>query len=195
MGNRFLSGWGLRGGRYAAIAATATLAGGCASHRHDLERGDFNTTAPYSKTIRGGADDVCWSVKRALLSQGYMLDRPGEGGMLTGTKDFQPKPKLNVTLHMQTSCADNRDGTTIVFATASREDSQLQHMKQSTSAGIGPATITMPSGSAKVLGVVRRETIRDPTFYNSFFSLVEGYVANEARAHPADEPHAEAVSP
>ncbi len=195
MDSRFLGGWVPKGGQYVAIVATATLAGACASHRHDLERGDFNATAPYSKTIRAGADDVCWSVKRALLSQGYMLDRPAEGGMLTGTKDFQPKPKLNVTLHMQTSCADNRDGTTIVFATASREDSQLQRMKQSTSAGIGPATITMPSGSAKVLGVVRRETIRDPSFYDSFFSLVEGYVANEARTHPADEPRAEPGNP
>jgi hypothetical protein len=39
----------------------------------------------------------------------------------------------------------------------------------------------MPSGSAKVLGVVRRETITDPNFYRSFFDLVQGYVAQEPR--------------
>ena len=60
----------------------------------------------------------------------------------------------------------------------------LQKMKQTTSAGIGPATITMPAGSAKVLGVVRRETITDPNFYNSFFALVENYVAQDGRSHP-----------
>jgi hypothetical protein len=41
----------------------------------------------------------------------------------------------------------------------------------------------MPAGSAKVLGVVRRETIEDPNFYNSFFALVEGFVAQEGRSH------------
>lgn len=110
--------------------------------------------------------------------------------MLTGTRDYQPNDKLNVTVHLQTTCADNRDGTSIVFVTADREESQLQRMRQSTSAGIGPATVTMPSGSAKVLGVVRRETIQDPNFYNSFFALVQGFVAQEGRSHE-HERHAE----
>jgi hypothetical protein len=112
-----------------------------------------------------------------------MLDRPTDSGVLTGTMDYQPKPKENVTVRLQTTCADNKDGTSIVFATASREDSRLQKMSQSTSAGIGPATVTLPSGSAKVLGVVRRETIRDPNFYDSFFKLVGTYVAQDVSQH------------
>jgi Uncharacterized protein conserved in bacteria (DUF2242) len=52
-------------------------------------------------------------------------------------------------------------------------------MKQSTSVGVGPATLTMPSGSAKVLGTVRRETIKDPNFYNDFFTLVQTYANQE----------------
>jgi len=89
--------------------------------------------------------------------------------VLTGTRDSQPTEKMNITVHLQTTCADNRNGTSIVFVTADREVSKLQRMKQSTSAGIGPATITLPAGSAKVLGIVRRETVEDPNFYNSFF--------------------------
>jgi hypothetical protein len=119
-----------------------------------------------------------------------MLDRPSDAGVLTGTMDYQPKPKQNVTVHLQTTCADNKNGTSIVFATASREVSRLQKMKQTTSAGIGPATITMPAGSAKVLGVVRRETIQDPSFYNSFFNLVATYVAQEPPQR-SSERHAE----
>ncbi|HSZ09242.1 MAG TPA: DUF2242 domain-containing protein [Steroidobacteraceae bacterium] len=160
---------------------------GCAA-KHDT-RGPFTGSAPFSKTIPGSGDGVCWSVKRALLSQGYMLERSSEPGVLTGTRDYQPEKKVNITLHLQTTCADNRNGTSIVFATAQREESKLQKMKQSTSAGIGPATITMPAGSAKVLGVVSRETIVDPNFYNSFFVLVEGFVAQEGRSHP--DQHAE----
>jgi hypothetical protein len=173
------------------LLAIAVLAAGCASHRHDRSRANFTPATPYSKTIAGSGDAVCWSVKRALLSQGYMLDRPSDSSVLTGTKDYQPNEKLNVTVHLQATCADNKDGTSIVFVTASREDSRLQKMRQSTSIGVGPATLTMPSGSAKVLGTVRRETIQDPNFYNQFFTLVERYVADEPRTHPAER-HAEA---
>ena len=175
--------------RLVVLTVTAAAAG-CAS-KHDT-RGPFVTSAPFSKTIPGSGDTVCWSVKRALLGQGYMLERSSETGVLTGTRDAQPETKVNITVRLQTTCADNRNGTSIVFVTAEREVSRLQKMKQSTSAGIGPATVTLPAGSAKVLGVVRRETIDDPNFYNSFFALVEGFVAQEGqqgRSHA--EQHAE----
>ncbi len=174
-----------------ALLAVVVLLGGCASGKHNQVPERFSAAAPFSKTISGPGDSVCWSVKRALLSQGYMLERATDSGVLTGTIDSQPKAKLNVTTRMQTTCADNRDGTSIVFATASREENRLQKMKQTTSAGIGPATITMPSGSAKVLGVVRRETITDPHFYDSFFALVEKFVAQEPPTRGEGERHAE----
>jgi hypothetical protein len=52
-------------------------------------------------------------------------------------------------------------------------------MKQTTSVGVGPATLTMPSGSARVLGTVRRETVKDPDFYGQFFGLVQSFVDQE----------------
>lgn len=180
-----------------ALLAVAAVSSGCATRDHELARDSISARAPFSKTFQGSGDTVCWSVKRALLSQGYMLDRSNENGILTGTRDFQPSEKLNMSYHLQTSCADNRDGTSIVFVTATREDSQLQKMKQTTSVGVGPATLTMPSGSARVLGTVRRETIKDPSFYQKFFDLVQGYIGQErvadgARPHPDDDQRAEA---
>jgi len=179
--------------RCVVLLGVAVLASACASRKHDIARDSMSAEAPFSKTFPGSGDAVCWSVKRALLSQGYMLDRGSDNGVMTGTRDFQPEPKLNVSYHLQTTCADNRDGTSIVFVTATREDSRLQKMKQSTSMGIGPATLTMPSGSAEVLGTVRRETIKDPSFYDRFFELVQGFVAQERvtqqqGAHAEDRP-------
>jgi hypothetical protein len=159
-----------------AAAATIALLAGCAHHPPPQQ---FTASAPFSRTFPGSGDQVCWSVKRALLSQGYMLDRPSDAGVMTGSRDDQPKPKLNVTTRLQTTCADNRNGTSIVFVTATREVNQLQKMKQTTSVGVGPATLTMPSGSAEVLGTVRRETIKDPDYYNQFFTLVQNYVDQE----------------
>ena len=179
------------------LAAAGLAVVGCASKKVDVAQASISAQAPFSRNFQGSGDAVCWSVKRALLSQGYMLDRPNESGVLTGTRDFQPEPKLNISYHLQTTCADNRDGTSIVFVTAEREDSQLQKMKQSTSVGVGPATLTMPSGSAQVLGVVRRETIRDPAFYDRFFALVQTYVNQEQSARersPQAERHAEVRS-
>jgi len=185
--------------RVVLVVAAVGAAAGCASRKVEIAQQSISSQAPFSRTFQGSGDTVCWGVKRALLSQGYMLDRPNESGVLTGTRDFQPDPKLNVSYHLQTTCADNRDGSSIVFVTAEREDSRLQKMKQTTSVGVGPATLTMPSGSAQVLGVVRRETVKDPAFYQRFFSLVQGYVDQEQEraAHerrPHDERHAEVRS-
>jgi len=159
-----------------ASAVAAALLVGCA-HRPPPRQ--FTADAPFSRNFAGAGDAVCWSVKRALLSQGYMLDRPNDSGVMTGSRDQQPTPKVNITTRLQTTCADNRNGTSIVFVTATREQNQLQKMQQSTSMGVGPATLTLPSGSAKVLGTVRRETISDPDFYGQFFTLVQNYVDQE----------------
>jgi uncharacterized protein DUF2242 len=178
-------------GACTALALVVLLAG-CAAHRPAPQ---FTSDAPFSRILSGSGDTVCWSVKRALLSQGYMLDRPNDAGVLTGLRDEQSEPKLNVTTRLQTSCADNRNGTSIVFVTAVREENRLQKMKQMTAVGIGPATLTMPSGSAEVLGTVKRATITDPNFYNEFFSLVKSYVTQEAAAqgsHPAADKAASA---
>lgn len=169
-----------------AAAIFLALLGGCA-HRPP-PRPQFTADAPFSHTFAGSGDTVCWSVKRALLSQGYMLDRENDSGVLTGSRDDQPKPKLNVTTRLQTSCADNRNGTSIVFVTATREDSKLQKMKQSTSIGVGPATLTMPSGSAEVLGTVSRYTIKEPGFYEQFFGLVQTYIRQERLSQATSRP-------
>jgi hypothetical protein len=165
------------------VALAVALLGGCASHHRDPP--PFSANAPFSKTLVGSSDTVCWSVKRALLSQGYLLDRSSsEPGVLTGTRDYQPSADQNVDIRLQTTCAGNPDGSSIVFATAVKENSRLQRMKQTTSAGIGPATLTYPSGSAKVLGLISRETIQDPQFYDQFFSLVQRYSAQEPSSPP-----------
>lgn len=107
--------------------AEVALAAGCAGRKHDLARDSLSEAAPFSKILVGSGDTVCWCVKRALLSQGYMLDRPDEGGsVLTGTRDFQPQAKLSIAIHLQATCADNRNGTSIVFAISPDRQSQAQ---------------------------------------------------------------------
>jgi hypothetical protein len=68
--------------RYRAVllAAVALACAARASRKVDVAQASISTQARFSRTFQGAGDTVCWGVKRALLSQGYMLDRPGESG-------------------------------------------------------------------------------------------------------------------
>jgi hypothetical protein len=129
--------------------------------------------------MQGAGDAVCWNVKRAFLTQGYILDRSSDSVVMVGTKDSQPDPKTNVTIRLQATCVDNKDGTSTVFATAERDVSKLQKVRQGWSAGVSIATLTVPTGSENVLQVVSRETIRDSNFYQGFYSLVQGLILGD----------------
>jgi hypothetical protein len=164
------------------VIASVALAG-CASAPPKAE---FRSDTPFSKVIQGPGDAVCWSVKRAFLMQGYLLDRGGDSVILIGTKDTQPDKDTNVTQRMQTTCVDNHDGTSTVFATATRETSRLQNVPQSVSAGVSIATVTLPTGNEKVLRPVRRETVEDPKFYQGFYVLVEQFARQEIAARQSN---------
>ncbi|MDB5804100.1 MAG: hypothetical protein JWN73_1422 [Betaproteobacteria bacterium] len=174
--------------RVACLLAGCALFAGSAANaaRHPPAESDFRPDTPYSKVLRGAGDSVCWNVKRAFLSQGYILDRGSDSVILTGTKESQKDDKTNITIRMQTTCVDNKDGSSTVFASAQREVSELQKVRQGVSAGVSIATVTVPTGSENVLQVIRRETIQDPVFYQGFYGLVEGYVAGDKGSHAVD---------
>lgn len=162
----------------APLLALALALGGCSSTKELAKKEQFESDTPFSARIAGPSKAVCWSVKRALLSQGYMLDHSADSVTLTGVKEFQTDDDTNVELRMQTSCADNGDRTSTVFATAIREVAKVQNVKQAVSAGVWIATVTVPVGSEKVMQVLTRQTIDDPKFYRSFYRLVSEYAAD-----------------
>ena len=162
------------------LLAVVVVVAGCITTPGIVREESFQANTLFNKRIQGSGEVVCWSVKRAFLNQGYMLDRSTDT-VFVGTKEFQPDEETNVTIRLQTTCADNRDGTSTVFATASREESKLQSATQHRSAGVGWATITLPVGSEKVLRVMKRETVQDPSFYKHFYDLVQS-LADEERS-------------
>src|SRR5262245_32640694 len=62
---------------------------GCGSSREaarqTAHQEAFRQDTPFTTRVTGRGEDVCWSVKRAFLSQGYMLDRGGDTLVLSGT--------------------------------------------------------------------------------------------------------------
>jgi len=162
--------------------AAAILLAGCASKKPAYRDEAFKPDTQFSRKIEGSGEVVCWSVKRAFLTQGYMLDRSSDAVILTGSKDLQTDDDTNETLRLQATCVDNRDGTSTVFASGSHEVSKVQNVKQSVSAGVGIATVTVPAGSEKVLRPISRATIKDPMFYERFYALVQSFAEQEKRA-------------
>jgi len=108
-----------------------------------------------------------------------MLERGSDTLIMTGTKDTQPDDETNITLRLQATCVDNRDGSSTVFASAAREVSKLQKVGHSITAGVSVATISVPSGTDRVMRVQKRETIQDPTFYQGFYTLVRNFAREE----------------
>jgi hypothetical protein len=159
----------------------AALAVAACSGRNVREE-PFRADTPFSARLQGPGEAVCWNVKRAFLTQGYLLERGSDTLIMTGTKDSQPDDETNVTLRMQTTCVDNKDGTSTVFATATRETSKLQKVGHSTTTGVSIATISLPSGTDTVMRLQKRETIQDAKFYQSFYALVQRFAKEESRS-------------
>lgn len=164
------------------LLVAAFVVTGCASTKDIQRKETFSAATPFSTKIPLPSKVVCWSVKRAFLAQGYMLDRAtAESATLTGVKEFQSDDETNVTLRLQTSCADNSNDTTTVYATAMKEVNQVQEEKQHRALGVGWATVTVPAGSAKVLRPISRETVNEPAFYQRFYALVTKLAQEDAR--------------
>jgi hypothetical protein len=164
-----------------AVLPFAVLVAGCAS-RPAYQDEAFSPKTQFSRKVQGSGEVVCWSVKRAFLTQGYMLDRSADPVIVTGSKDVQSDDDTQESLRLQATCVDNRDGTSTVFASAAHEVNKLQRSPQSLSAGVSIATITLPTGTEKALRLQRRETIKDAKFYERFYALVEGFVVEEVAA-------------
>lgn len=157
----------------------AIVLAGCGTTREVYQGEAFQPNTQFSATIQRPSKVVCWSVKRAFLSQGYMLDRSADSATLTGVKDYTVDDETTVTLRLQTTCAENNDGSSTVFATASRDVNKVQQEKQHRSAGIGWFTVTIPSGSAESLRLIKRETVQDAGFYQRFYSLVKTFAEED----------------
>ena len=113
------------------LLAAAVVLAGCGTTKEVHRNEAFEPKTAFSAKVNRPSNIVCWSMKRAFLAQGYMLDRStAESATLTGVKEFQPDDETNVTLRLQASCADNNDGSSTIYATALREVNIVQAGKQ-----------------------------------------------------------------
>ncbi len=146
---------------------------------------DFNSSATFSRGFDATPAQTCEAARRALLSQGYITNARTED-LIEGRKNFQPNAETNLEINFRVVCVPHTsDGeVSLGFATALQDRYALK--KSATSASVGVSalgSLSLPfSSSSDSLVKVGSETISKRSFYDSFFELVERYLAQDKDA-------------
>jgi len=152
----------------------ASLFAGCASERPApaWHSEAFSEETPFEYRTPVSASDVCAVGHRALLSQGYQVERP-QPQSVRGRKFFQPAPGHHMELGISLVCLPTPVGS-VLYANALQTRYELK--TSTTSAGVsvaGMGSISLPWLSDKdSLVKVGEETVADPEFYRRLFALI-----------------------
>ncbi len=173
----------------AAVVCCLAFLSGCSTLPDSvpgLERGapsftpnDFNTASMYTRHILASQQRTCEAARRALLSQGYLV-QAATHELVTARKYYQPTADIHYTVEMRVVCASegSHDERTAAFASAVQDRYVIKKVNNSASLGVGGiGSVSLPfSATDDTLVKVGSETIGDAQFYARFFELFERYV-------------------
>jgi hypothetical protein len=177
--------------RHAAVVSPVCIAlllpGGCASSVKTFPlQENFSSTQTYSRQFAASAAQTCEAARRALLSQGYIINTSRDE-MVEGQKSFQPESDSNLQMSIRVVCTtEAKEGSTSIgFVTALQDTYTLKKSNNSASLGVGAiGSVSLPFSSSNDSMVrVASETISSSQFYERFFDLVARYLPE---AQPPD---------
>ncbi|ALM83034.1 hypothetical protein ASB57_08780 [Bordetella sp. N] len=166
--------------RVTALVSTCAVVvlAGCASDKPKYAE-TFSDKGTYTRDYPVSGKDTCEAARRALLSQGYTIQKAQEDGV-EAIKNFQEPDQKHTQLSLHVVCApDGADGKhSTAFVNAVQDHYIIK--KNSTSAGVGLSvlgSVSMPFGSSDdSLSKIASETIDKPDFYSNFFDLMARYM-------------------
>lgn len=139
---------------------------------------DFGASEVYSRVYPGSSKSTCDASRRALLSQGYIIEE--EQPAVKAQKNFQPGPENHIQVRFTVTCVDNSKGsnTTTMFVNAVKDRYSLRKSSNSASVGIPAlASFSLPLTSTDDSMVkVASETVSSKKFYTHFFETVDRFV-------------------
>jgi hypothetical protein len=181
--HRSWAGWSL-------VAALALSVSGCGSldreadsHRYNVVAHEtFGSSATYSRLFDAPPERACEAARRALLSQGYLIN-VSKGKEVEGQKSFQPATDNHQIITIRVVCAaDSKDGkVTLGFVSALKDTYNLKKSSNSASVGVGAlGSLSLPfSAGNDSMVKVGSETVSSATFYDSFFDLIKSYLRQD----------------
>lgn len=174
------NGW--RTSLFAGVLVAALLLAGCAAPPlpHYGPQESFASVATYSRLFDAPPQHTCEAARRALLSQGYLI-QGASAAQVDGTKHFQPDADSHLQIMIRVVCVPEAANGRISlgFVTAVQDRFTLKKVSNSASLGvgaIGSVSVPMTAGSEAMIKV-GSETIAADGFYDSFFDLVRRYLA------------------
>ncbi len=179
--------------RFGVCAAAALALAGCTTlktGKTSVYQSESFDSETFSRTFLSKSSETCEAARRALLSQGYVIDRfSGEG--VKGSKNFQPQPEVHVQLQISVVCAPGVQPTkeSIAFVSALQDRYTLRKSNNSASLGVSAiGSVSLPvSSSDDSLVKVASETVPAGVFYERFFSLLDRFLAvQESAVEPVD---------
>jgi hypothetical protein len=131
----------------------------------------FDKESPFYRNFALPAETACDGARRALLSQGYVVDDT-RMDHLKGVKQFQPDEDIHMVMEFNVVCVD-KNGTSTMFANAMQGRYDLKKTKKSAGLSVHSlGSISLPWGtSTESLVRVGGETIECEEFYERFFRL------------------------
>jgi hypothetical protein len=175
-----------------AALGLALLLGACAApvKQYPLQE-QFSSTATYSRLFDATAAQTCEAARRALLSQGYIINTARED-LVDGQKSFQPEPEAHLQMSIRVVCApeSSDNSVSLGFVTALQDSYTLKKSNNSASLGVGAiGSVSLPfSSSNDAMVKVGSETITADAFYDRFFDLVRRYLVMDEAADMANSP-------
>ncbi len=163
----------------AAVSALLMLSGCATGAKSFPLQETFASTQTYSRLFDATPAETCEASRRALLSQGYIINT-AQPELIEGQKSFQPEPDTNLQMVIRVVCArESADGkVSLGFVTALQESYALKKSNNSASLGVGAiGSVSLPftSGSDSMVKV-GSATISADGFYDRFFDLVKRYL-------------------
>jgi len=178
----FLSPW-------AACAlglCSVALLAGCATSRTKVlgPQESFSSVATYSRLFDATPVQTCEAARRALLSQGYLIET-SQPELIEGKKNFQPNGDTHLQMLIRIVCVPegHTGNVSLGFVTAVQDSYTLKKINNSASLGVGGlGSVSLPfSSGGESLAKVGSQTISSDSFYDSFFDLVKRYLLDGAQ--------------
>ena len=124
---RPLAGWSLVAALALAVSGCGSLDRDTDSHRYNVVAHEtFGSSSTYSRLFDAPPERACEAARRALLSQGYLIN-VAKGKEVEGQKSFQPATDNHQIITIRVVCAaDSKDcKVTLGFVSALKDTYNL----------------------------------------------------------------------
>lgn len=163
------------------VVLMTACAGSGASSSEPMPRVEekFGSAATYSRMFDATPIQTCEAARRALLSQGYIVNK-ADKDVVEGQKSFQPQSDRHVLMNIRVTCVpESADGAlSMGFVSALQDSFALKMASNSASLGVsmlGTVSVPVAAGHDSMIKI-GSETVSNSQFYDSFFDLMRRYL-------------------